>query len=240
MLKPYLSWLKKWDKVSSGRVDLYIANSKNVQKSVYDEYNRQSVVIHPFADTNFFREKRERVRALGSDSYYLIVSRLVKWKNIEIAIRATQELGTNLKIVGIGPDEARLKKLASRGQRLELRGQIQFLGNVTKDRLRELYQKAKALIVTQEEDFGIAIIEAQSCGIPVIAYKAGGALEIIKEGKTGIFFKNQSAEYLKDAIIALSRLKCNISLVRENALHFTRSHFKKELEATITSYARHN
>lgn len=238
ILKPYLGWLKKWDKVSSNRVDLYIANSKNVQKSVHDEYNCQSVVVHPFADIEFFREKREKVRELGSDSYFLIVSRLVKWKNIEIAIRATQEIGINLKIVGKGSDEARLKKLGAGVQGPE--SSIEFLGQVTKEKLRDLYQNAKALIVTQEEDFGIAMIEAQSCGIPVIAYRAGGALEIIKEGKTGIFFKKQSAESLKDAIVTLSRLKCDISLIRKNALRFTRSRFRKELEATITSYAGHN
>lgn len=227
LTKPLLNWLKHWDKVAANRVDLYIANSKNVQNSVKYRYNRQSLVVHPFADTDYFKPSQNP----KTGNYFLVVSRLVKWKRLDIAIDAAKDLDINLKIVGSGPDKKRLKKLAKTN--------ISFIQNLTQKEILSLYQNAKALIVTQEEDFGIAMVEAQSCGIPIIAYKAGGALEIVIDGKTGIFFNNQSAESLKDAIIALSRLKYDISQIRENGLRFGRSHFKKELEVIVTNYAGH-
>ncbi len=248
ILKPYFNWLKRWDKVASNRVDLYIANSKNVQKSVHNQYNRQSVMIHPFADTEFFsigtkrqRDPSKELRASKepkSDSYYIVVTRLVKWKKIDIAIQAACQLGVNLKIVGTGPDEQRLNQILNQVQNDKIgQNKIEFLGNVAKEELRALYQNATALIVTQEEDFGIAMVEAQSCGIPIIAYKAGGALEIVIDGKTGIFFKNQSPEAVKDAISMQSKLKWDISACRENALRFSKAVFVNSFKKSIDDYA---
>ncbi len=271
MLKPYFKWLKRWDKAASSRPDLYIVNSQNVARQIKKVYGRESEVIYPAVDTNWFKVKSSQLTAKEKTvnrqpltNYYLVVSRLVKWKKIDIAIQATQELGVSLKIVGIGPDEQRLRELFSpkshpefnsgsekkilkrvpfkkfQGKQNDKKGIVEFVGSVDRKKLRDLYQNAKALIVTQEEDFGIAIIEAQSCGIPVIAYKAGGALEIIKEGKTGIFFKNQSPEAVKDAISIQSKLKWDISACRENALRFSKAVFVNSFKKSINDYAAKN
>ncbi len=240
ILSPYFSWLKRWDKAASKRPDLYIANSQNVKNQVKKIYGRESVVIYPFVDTEFFCKKYQKgqgdQRYENEKDYCLVVSRLNKWKRIEIAIQACLEHKINLKIVGTGPDEERLKKLAIRGQRLELRGQIQFLGNVRKDKLRELYQNAKALIVTQEEDFGIAAVEAQACGTSVIAFNAGGAKETVINGKTGLFFDIQNEKSLKDAILAHSRLKWDSVACRRNALKFSKKVFRQNLTSVVKKY----
>ena len=235
--KFYINWLKRWDKVAASRVDRYIANSKNVAEKIKKVYARESAVIYPFADTNFFRPAKIHNWPLKSQNYFLIVSRLVEWKKIEIAIEAALDLGINLKIVGTGPDEKRLRKIKVKSQKSKVRSKIEFIGRITRGELRELYQNAKALIITQEEDFGIAAIEAQACGIPLIAYRAGGVSEIVLEGKTGLFYEKQTAESLKDAISRLSELKWEVKNARSNALKFSKHVFVKEFKETINLYA---
>lgn len=227
---PYLKWLARWDKASAQRVDFYIANSKNVQEKIKDIYRRESVIIYPYADTTFYKPKEQN----PSKDYYLVVSRLTKWKKIDIAIKAACLLGFNLKIVGEGPDRERLKSVVS-GNQKSGKVHVEFLSNVSKEELRDLYQNTKALIVTQEEDFGIAAVEAQSCGIPVIAYVKGGTVEIIKENKTGLTFKNQTPESLKDAIGSAAIVKWDHGLCRTNALRFSKANFRKELAGFINN-----
>lgn len=236
ILEPYLSWLKRWDKVAASRPDFYIANSKNVQNQIRKTYGRESTIIFPAVDTEFFREKSKRVKELKSESYYLIVSRLVKWKKIDIAIEACAQLGVNLKIVGSGPDEQRLKQILNQVQN-DSGGSVEFLGSASKEELRGLYQNCKALIVTQEEDFGVAMVEAQACGASVIAFGHGGSKEIIVDGKTGLFFNRQMPLSLKDAISRHSKLKWNGIACTKNALRFSRASFVKSLAYTIDKYA---
>lgn len=228
IVSPIMSWLKRWDKAASSRPDYYIANSQNVQNRIRKYYERESIVIYPFADTNFYQIPKIHNWQLKGQKYFLIVSRLVKWKKIEIAIKACKELGINLKIAGIGPDEARLRRLT--GTTIELVGQVE------KERLRELYQNAQALIVTQEEDFGISAVEAQACGVPVIAYEKGGQKEIIVSGKTGILFEKQTENSLKDAILASSKVKWEISACRKNSLRFSKATFVRELKTYVTKH----
>ncbi len=231
LAKPYLSWLKRWDRTAASRVDFFIANSKNIKAKIKDAYGRESEVICPFANADFFTPAKIHNWKLKSQNYYLIVSRLVKWKRIDIAIEAAKDLGANLIIIGDGPDKGRLKRLASGGR-------ITFVGKVTRDRLREYYQNCKALIVTQEEDFGIAAVEAQSCGRPVIAYEKGGAAEVVISGKTGVFFKKQTKESLKDAIAAQGRLKWKSAAQRANSLKFSKAVFVKSITKSARIYAR--
>ena len=180
LLSPVLLWLRRWDRTAAQRVDFYIANSKNVAARVKKYYGRDSTVIYPFAHINFFKPAKVHNWQLKSQNYYLVVSRLVKWKKIDISLDAAKSLGVNLKIVGTGPDEGRLKRLAANGQ--QSMSNIEFIGKVTKEELRQLYQNCQALIVTQEEDFGIASVEAQACGVGVIAYDSGGQQEIVING----------------------------------------------------------
>lgn len=236
-LKPFLQWLQKWDRAASQRVDFYIANSNNVQEKIKKFYNRQSEIVYPFVDLNFFRPAKIHNWQLKSQNYFLVVTRLVKWKKIDIAIEAAIDLGINLKIVGTGSDGARLKKLATSNKKQAARIKIEFLGRVSKEELRQLYQNCQALIVTQEEDFGIAQIEAQACGIPVIAYQLGGQKEIVENHKTGLFYSEQSTKSLKDAISAFLELKWTISACRKNSLRFSRAIFVKSLKNLVETYA---
>ncbi len=227
ILRPYLNWLKKWDRISSARVDLYIANSKNVQKQIKHEYGRDSAVVYPAVDTDFFISNNQKSK---NDNYYLAVSRLNKWKKIDIAIKACQDLNQQLIIVGTGSDKTRLKGLTEKTDKIE------FISTADKEQLLKLYQNAKALIVTQEEDFGIAMVEAQACGTPVIAFQRGGAVEIITNGKTGLFFKEQTENSLKDAILRQSKLKWDIGACRDNAIKFSKAAFINNLKKTLDDY----
>lgn len=226
LAKPYLNWLKKWDKVASSRVDLYIANSKNIQNQIYKTYKRESQIVYPPVDTDFFVPAKKT----SKKAYYLIVSRLNKWKRIDIAINACQDLDQQLIIIGSGPDASRLKSLTEKTNKIE------FLSTVGREHLLKLYQNAKALIVTQEEDFGIAMAEAQACGTSVIAFKKGGASEIVIDGKTGLFFNLQTANSLKDAIFAQSTLKWDIGACRKNALRFSTATFINNFKKSIDDY----
>lgn len=230
LLSPIFSWLKRWDIVAASRVDHYIANSNYVARQVKKIYKREAEVAYPFVDLAFFRPAKVHNWQLKSKRYFLVVSRLVKWKKIDIAIKACSDLDRNLIIVGVGPDKARLKQLAD--------SSVEFLGRVTREKLRGLYQNAQALIVTQQEDFGIAAVEAGACGTPVLAYKLGGVAETVINRQTGLLFKNQTVESLKDAIEVFSHVKWSIPACRKNALKFSQAQFLGSLKREVATYAR--
>ena len=233
ILRPYFSWLKRWDKTASSRVDFYIANSQNVQRRIYDNYSVLSQIIYPCADLDFYTIAKVHNWELKSKNYFLIVTRLVRWKKVELAIDALKNSASHLIIVGDGPDKSRLRQIAKRKK-----ANVKFEGRVAKERLKVLYQNAKALLVTQEEDFGISIVEAQASGIPVIAYKKGGQAEIVVGQKTGLFFEEQTDESLKDAIMRTSGLKWNVLAIRSNALQYSKTVFVKSLTNVINSYVQ--
>jgi len=225
ILTPYFKWLKKWDMASAQRADLFLANSQNVRHKIKKIYKRDSAVVYPFADTAFFKPSNIAIQQSNNNAYYLVVTRLVKWKKIEIAINAAKELDLKLIVVGKGSDRTRLESLAS--------DTIKFVGNLARKELREYYQNAKALIMTQDEDFGISSVEAQATGTSVIAFKAGGARETVIDGKTGLFFEEQTIKSLKDAIVAHSKLKWEKEVCVANAKRFSKSAFVKNLKQTI-------
>ncbi|MFH1833047.1 MAG: glycosyltransferase [Candidatus Levyibacteriota bacterium] len=212
LAKPAVFYLRRWDKIAAKRPDAYVAISKEVQKRIKKYYKRESTVIYPplallgaevVLAGPAARQPHAFPTALTSagpprgaprlaspamdsprHSYFLIVSRLVPYKRIDIAVEAFNELGLPLKIIGIGSQEAKLKRMAKRN--------IEFLGNLTDIELVSYYKNCRALIFPGIEDFGLTIIEAQSFGKPVIAFASGGAREIIVEGKTGEFFFPQT------------------------------------------------
>lgn len=226
LTKPLFIWFKRWDLVAASRPDYFISNSKNIAKTVRKIYGRESEVVYPYVDTDYFYPAKVRPQ-----DYLLIVSRLVKWKRIEIAIQAVNKTGLKLVIVGSGPDKKRLEKIA--GQNPE----IFFAGSVTGNQLRLYFQFAKALIVTQKEDFGISTIESLACGRPVIAYRGGGQAEIIENKKSGIFFNNQSSQSIKDAIEAATKVKWDSSVIRKTALKYSKEVFISTFQKTIANYA---
>ena len=229
---PFLFYLRVWDKIASQRPDTLLTLSKNVQKRIGKYYGRSSEVIYPPVDTEKF-VPRDQPSTINHQSYFLVVSRLVPYKRVDIVIEVFNRLGLPLKIVGIGIEMGRLKHKAL--------DNIEFLGQLTDKELLGYYQRCKALVFPQEEDFGLVPLEAQACGKPVIAYRAGGALETVVEarstssgqGPTGEFFDHQTSESLSEKIEKFRPGKYKPEDCRENALRFTKEIFKKKFKEFV-------
>jgi len=215
LIPPIIHYLRLWDESSSHRVDHFVANSMAVAQRIQKYYRRKATVIHPPVDTQFFQPSE------NEGDYYLIVSALVPYKMIQLAIEAFNRKGWTLKIVGEGPCYKKLKKMA--------RDNIHFLGSIDADELLLLYQGARALIMAGEEDFGIAALESQSCGVPIIAYGRGGALETVIPKKTGIFFSRLTVESIIHALDKFETFTFNKCIIRDNALKFSRDIFKESI-----------
>ena len=216
----FINYLRMWDVTSSARVDYFIANSNNVASRIKRHYKRESVVIYPPVDTEFFVPGGEL------SDFFLIVSALVPYKRIDLAIEALNQLNLPLKIVGKGPELSRLKRMANRN--------ITFQGELPDQEIRRLYQTCQALVFPGEEDFGLTSLEVQACGRPVIAFRKGGALESVIEEQTGIFFDQQSPASLKNAIDKFYKMSFNNEKIRANALRFSRDKFKQKMENFIS------
>jgi glycosyltransferase involved in cell wall biosynthesis len=223
-------YLQKWDVAASERADYFLANSRNVAAKIQKLYRRHATVIHPPVDLENFRiSSRQK-------PYYLIVSALVPYKRLDVAIRAFNEMRLPLKIVGEGPLRRRLEQSAG--------SNIEFLGWVDDPVLVELYGSCQALIFPGEEDFGIVPLEAQACGRPVIAYAKGGVLETVipmKEDSpsgtsaTGIFFSQQRAAELINAVELYRKTsgRFDPEKIRDHAAQFSRQHFKDQIRGYI-------
>ena len=219
IIPPVIHHLRLWDVSSSSRVDHFLANSKNVAQRVKKYYRRQADVLHPPVETDFFRPGKE------NEDFYLIVSALVPYKKIDLAIEAFNQTGLPLKIIGQGPDYKKLSKSA--------KANIQFLGALEAKELLRFYQAARALILPGEEDFGITSLEAQACSIPVIAYARGGALESILPGKTGLFFPELKVESLLSVLDKFKSMEFNKKAIRDNAMRFSRGIFKEKMASYL-------
>ena len=222
--KPAVSYLRTWDKMGAQRPDAFIAISKEVQKRIKKYYGRDSTVIYPpltLEDTKILRYKdTKREKLPNIKGYFLVVSRLVPYKKVDIAIAACNELGLPLKIVGTGSQERFLKSIAG--------PTIEFLGELTDENLNNYYKNCRGLIFPGKEDFGLVMAEAQGFGKPVIAFGGGGALEIIEEGKTGEFFEKQTPDSLKRVLVKFNGSRYNIKYCIDNAQRFSFENFKKE------------
>lgn len=219
LIPPVIHRLRLWDESSSHRVDHFVANSRATTQRVWKYYRRRADTIHPPVDTAFFKPGQNR------EDYFLIVSALVPYKRIDLAVQLFNQSGRSLKIIGQGPDYKLLKKMS--------RPNIHFLGSVDTGELLRAYQGAKALIMPGEEDFGINAVEAQACGVPVIGFARGGAAETILPGETGVFFTELSVKGLRDALDKLESISFNRKTVRELALRFSRDTFKEKISAYL-------
>lgn len=226
-MRPLIAALKRWDFAAAQKVDHFIAISREIQQRVKRFYQRDSEVIHPPVDIARYQPQAE----VGD--YYLIVSRLIPYKRIDLAIEAFNELGLPLVIAGSGRDQARLARLA--------KSNIRFLGRVPDADLPDLMARCRALIFPGREDFGITPVEAQAAGRPVIAFGAGGALDTVIDGETGVLFTEPTAEALVDAVRRFNRTRFEPQVARLNAETFRAEVFIEKLTRFIQEkYAARN
>ena len=209
--------LRRWDKRTSKDVAHFVADSENVRRRIERAYGREAAVIYPPVNTDFFTPRQGTDKPAGA---------LVPYKRVDLAIIACRRLGVRLKIVGIGTEERRLRSLAEGAP-------VEFLGWRSDEGLRELYRGCQALLFPQNEDFGITAVEAQACGRPVVAFRKGGALETVRDGETGVFFAEQTAEALAEAIGRAGRFQVDPAALRAHALRFSRNAFKSQLSAFV-------
>jgi glycosyltransferase involved in cell wall biosynthesis len=211
---PYFKWLRRYDQISSKRVDKWIAGSKNAQKRLKDIYGVESEVIYPYVDTEISKD----IEIFNGD-YILVVSRLNKYKNVDLVVRAANELKIPLKIVGVGPELGYLKSISGE--------QVEFLGNIDDKVLLKVISGCWTLVVAGEEDFGLTPLEAQAFGKPVIALGKGGSLETVIEGQTGYLFEEENMNSLKRALINLKTSGYNEKACKEQAGRFSKEKFTK-------------
>lgn len=228
----YLSYmfskLRVWDCEVAPRPDRLLAASKEVQRRIELYWDRTSTVVYPPLDDVFFTEPLRNENTKNTTSPFLIVSSLVRYKRIDIAIDACNRLGLPLLIVGEGPDHTRLRKLAG--------PTITFVGRKTEAELRTLYTSARATLFPGEEDFGLVPLESMACGTPVIAYRKGGALETILEGETGAFFDEPTPESLLNTIAAFDDKKYSNQTCRLRAEEFRRSVFEQKFYSEVDAF----
>lgn len=219
-----LNYFQTVDYLYSSKPDFFISISEEVKKRVKKYYHSDSKVIYPPVDSFFFTKK-----AVSRDKrgYFLVVSRLVPYKKIDLVVQSFNLNKKKLYIVGDGTELERLRGIAKKN--------ICFLGQVDDIKLKNLYQKAKAVIFPQREDFGLVPLEAQAAGTPVIAYSRGGALETVQKNITGIFFNQQNTSSLNKAITKFLKTKINYNHCILNAKKFRQDKFKKELISYINT-----
>src|SRR5579859_8206868 len=213
----FITNLRVWDQTTSMRVDHFIANSPVVADRIQKYYRREAVVIPPPIEASRFHFDP----TVQPEDYFLVVSRFMPYKRIDLAIEACNQLGLPLLISGSGRDEQRLRKLAG--------PTIRFLGRLSDEEVLRYYARCRALILPGEEDFGITPLEAQASGRPVIAYGSGGALASVIDGVTGVFFKEQTVESLTEVLAAFDERKFDPEVIRNHALEFDISRFRRRI-----------
>ncbi len=215
-----LSRMRQWDYITASRVDRFVANSFETRNRIAKHYGRESTVVNPPIDVDKFRPGGN----LGA--YYIVASRPVHYKRIDIAIGAARKLHRKLIVVG-----------GQKTDHVADDGCVQFLGHVSDQALVELIRGARAMIAPQHEDFGMAILEANACGRPVISLARGGAVETVIDGTTGVLVEQQSVEAFAQALERFERMSFEPHVIRRHAESFSKSSFKQAFEQIV--YAAH-
>lgn len=219
---------RRFDRKAAKRVDLFIANSRFVSDRIERFYNTKSVVVHPPVAIEDFGFQRRR------SSFFLVVSELVPYKRIDVAIEAFNKNGLPLVIIGDGSEKKRLEELAANN--------ITFLGRQSFDVLKENYETCRGFVFPGVEDFGITPLEAQAAGAPVVAFGKGGALETVIDGETGVFFSEQTGASLNDALSRLENMYSEkdgeiAAQCRSNAEKFDAERFRREIAEAISKFS---
>jgi len=215
--RPALARLARWDAATAARVHRFVAISSYVAGRIRRYYNREATVIYPPVDTEFFSPAD-----VSPGQHFLIVSALVPYKRIGLAMSACERIGARLRIVGEGPDRARLETLAGPG--------VEFLGRLSDEAIRDEYRQALAVLLPGEEDFGIAPVEAQACGRPVVALGRGGALETVIDGETGVLTEPQA---LAEGLERAAALRFDPARIRRHAERFSRERYDREMREVV-------
>jgi len=223
--RPLLARLARWDAATAPRVHRFVANSRHVAGRIHRYYNRASTVVYPPVDTNFFHPSPAVAPAASSAAAALVVSALVPYKRVDRAIEACALAGIPLRIAGDGPDRERLQRQAG--------DSVSFLGRVSDETLRDEYRAARVVILPGEEDFGIAPLEAQACGRPVVALARGGALETVKNGHTGLLFPEPTPSSLAETLRAASTWRFDSGQIRAHAEAFSREEHAAQMRTLI-------
>ena len=218
--RPVLDRLARWDAATAVRVHRFVANSAHVAGRIRRYYNRDATIVYPPVDTVFYQPA-----PVSPESHFLIVSALVPYKRIGVAIEACRRLGAPLRIVGDGPDREELERSAGPA--------VQFLGRLSDEQIRDEYHRARAVILPGEEDFGIVPVEAQACGRPVVALARGGALETVIDGDTGVLFDAPSADSLAAALDRAARTTFDPARLRTHAERFSRERHAARMREVI-------
>ena len=228
LARSILHYIRNWDVRSANGVDVFVTNSRFVGQRVQKVYRRESSVIYPPVNTSRFTAHGQK------EDFYLTASRLVPYKRIDVIVEAFNRMpDKKLIVVGDGPEMARLKAIAGPNVRL--------LGQQSGDRLRRYLQLARGFVFAAEEDFGIAPVEAQACGTPVLAFGRGGVLESIVPGKTGLFFDEQTPQSIIAALTEFEKIEWDAAAIRRNAENFStrrfRDQFRRLVEREWTAFA---
>lgn len=222
LVKPLLACLRRWDRRTSDDVDLFVAISHHVADRIQRFYGRDSVVVYPAVDTVRCTPAPDGACAANYD---LIVSALVPYKRIDLAVELYTKKEWPLKIVGVGGCLDKLRRLAG--------SSVEFLGGLPDEQVLECYRNCRMLLFPGEEDYGIVPLEAQACGRPVVAYAKGGALETVADGVSGVFFREQTTESLEDAVLRCAAANMNPAEIRRNAEKFGPEQFVRGMAACI-------
>ncbi|MGC4042866.1 MAG: glycosyltransferase [Armatimonas sp.] len=219
--------LRQWDQIAAQRPDYFFGNSRNIVKRIAKFYRRDADVLYPPVETSRFHPIEK-----PSADYFLVVSRLVSYKRVDLAVEACNQLKVPLKVAGTGPDLERLKAMAG--------PTVEILGRVPDGQVEGLFANCKAFLFPGEEDFGIAPLEAMAAGRPVVAFGAGGALETVIDGKTGLFFSEPTADSLCDALKRVDNLTVDPAFLCAHAERFNPEAFARRLKLLIENCrARH-
>lgn len=214
--------LRLWDRANTRKVHHLIANSTVVRERIRKVYGRSSSLIFPPVNLSRFQ-----ISGSGPDDYFLVVSRLVSYKRIDLAVEACTRLGRKLIVIGDGPDRNRLERMAG--------PTIRFMGRLADGEIVRYMQRCQALIFPGVEDFGITPLEANACGRPVLAFRGGGALDTISPGLNGMFFDEQTADSLADGLQRIVRQPWNAGIIRRHAEQFGEEAFVRQLNQLIQS-----
>jgi glycosyltransferase involved in cell wall biosynthesis len=220
VMRRLMARMARWDRDTAGRADRYVAISHYVAGRIRRYYNREATVVYPPVDTDFFHPA-----PVAPEPFALVVSALVPYKRVDLAMAACRKAGVALKIVGDGPERTALERAGD--------GSAQFLGRLSNHEIRDLYRRAAVVLLPGEEDFGIVPLEAQACGRPVVALGRGGATETVIQNDTGFLVEEPTSDAFAEAIAAALTRRFDSTAIRRHAEQFSRARFGDEMTALV-------